>query len=220
MFLAFVLVTFQQIDVSKTFRVIVEWISHSYFPGRAIWLGKPGGKSAMRNWTKVIAVLGTGLTMNVFAQDTGSDALMRAGLDPAKYVAGMTSIVSVRVPWTEAARVAFAAVDVYNTDGNLARLGAGKDETLPVPRAQILWTADALSGYAIDCLVTGDAQSFMASRFDGERERENRRDVPVARNGDRISFFMEKGTAGNVYLHSVGAPWAFKECSIIAVTER
>ncbi len=174
----------------------------------------------MRHWINAAAVLGTGLAMNVFAQDAGSEAIVRSGLDPAKYAAGSTTIVSVRAPWTEAARVAFAAVDIYNTDGNLARLGAGKDETLPVPRAQLLWTADALSGYAIDCLVTGDAQSFMASRFEGERERENRRDVLVARNGDRVSFYMEKGTAGNVYLHSVGAPWAFKECAIIAVTER
>ncbi len=174
----------------------------------------------MRNWPNVAAVLGIGLTMNVFAQDTGSEAIVRAGLDATKYAAGTTSVVSVRAPWTEAARVAFAAVDVYNSDGNLARLGAGRDETLPVPRAQLLWTADALSGYVIDCLVTGDAQSFMTSRFEGGRERENRRDVLVARNGDQVSFFMEKGTGGNVYLHSVGAPWAFKECAIIAVAER
>ena len=174
----------------------------------------------MHNWMNAAAVLAIGLTANVFAQETGSEAIVRAGLDPAKYTAGTTSIVSVRAPWTEAARVAFAAVDVYNTDGNLARLGAGKDEILPVPRAQLLWNADALSGYAIDCLVTGDAQSFMASRFEGERERENRRNMPLTRNGDRISFFMEKGTAGNVYLHSVDAPWAFKECAIVAVTER
>lgn len=173
----------------------------------------------MRNWINA-AVMALGLTTTVFAQGVGSEALVRAGLDPAKYVAGATGVVSVRAPWTEAARVAFAAVDLFNTDGNLARLGPGRDETLPVPRAQLIWTADALSSYVIDCLVAGDAQSFLASRFEGGRERANRRDMPVGRNGDRLSFFMEKGTAGNVYLHSVGAPWVFKECAIIAVTER
>lgn len=174
----------------------------------------------MVNWLNAATLLTIGLTVNSYAQDTGSAAIIRAGLDPAKYVAGMTSIVSVRAPWNETARVAFAAVDVYNTDGNLARLGAGKDGILPVPRAQILWSADPLSGYAIDCLVMGDAQSFTASRFEGKREIENRRDVPLTRNGDRISFFMEKSTASNVYLHSVDAPWVFKECAIVAVTGR
>lgn len=173
----------------------------------------------MRNWMNA-AVVALGLTTTVFAQGVGSEVLVRAGLDSAKYVTGATSVVSVRAPWTEAARVAFAAVDLFNTDGNLARLGPGRDETLPVPRAQLIWTVDALSGYVIDCLVAGDAQSFLASRFDGGRERANRRDMSVGRNGDRLSFFMEKGTGGNVYLHSVGAPWVFKECSIIAVVER
>lgn len=173
----------------------------------------------MRNWMNAVALLALGLS-TAAAQNVGSEAMVRAGLDPSKYVAGSTSVVSVRAPWTEAARVAFAAVDLFNTDGNLARLGAGKDETLPTPRAQLIWNADALSGYAIDCLVAGDAQSFLISRFEGGRERANRRDVTIARNGDRLSFFMEKGTAGNVYLHSVGAPWVFKECSIIAVTAR
>lgn len=166
----------------------------------------------------VIAAMG--LTTTVCAQEDGSVALARAGLDPAKYVAGVTGVVSVRAPWTESTRVAFAAVDLFNTDGNLARLGPGRDETLPIPRAQLIWTTDPASGYVIDCLVTGDAQAFLFSRFEGGRERENRRDMPVERKGDRVSFFIEKGTAGNVYLHSIGAPWAFKECAIVAVTER
>ncbi len=174
----------------------------------------------MRNWMNAAAIMAMGITMTVFARDACSEVIVRAGLDPAKYAAGTTSVVSVRVPWKETARVAFAAVDIYNTDGNLARLGPGRDEALPVPRAQLIWTADPLSGYAIECLVAGDAQSFLASRFEGGRERANRRDMPVKRKGDRLVFFMEKGTAGNVYLHSVDAPWAFKECAIIAVTER
>jgi hypothetical protein len=174
----------------------------------------------MRTWTNSLAVLAVGLTTAVFAQAPGSDLLSRAGLAPDKYMLGATNVVSIRAPWTEAARVALAGVDIYNTDGNLARLGPGRDETLPVPRAQILWNADPLVAYAIDCVVTGDAQQFVASRFEGERERENRRDTSLARNGDRLSFFMEKGTGGNVYLHSVGAPWAFKECTIAAVAER
>ena len=174
----------------------------------------------MRTWiSAAIAAIGMALTASA-QNSTGADALVRAGLDPAKYAAGATSVVSVRAPWTEAARVAFGKVDVYNTDGNLARLGAGEDEVLPVPRAQLIWTADAAYGYAIDCLVAGDAQSFLASRFEGGREKANRRDVTVTRKGDRLSFFMAKGTAGNVYLHSVGAPWAFKECAIVAVAER
>jgi hypothetical protein len=152
--------------------------------------------------------------------EVGSDPITRAGLDPTKYVAGATTVVSVRAPWTAAARVAFAKVDIFNTDGNLARLGRGEDETLPTPRAQLLWTADAAAAYAIDCLVAGDARSFIASRFEGARERANRRDMPVARAGDHVAFFMEKGTTGNVYLHSVDAPWAFKECVIVAVVER
>lgn len=174
----------------------------------------------MRNWIVAAAIAAMGLTTTVFAQDTASETIVRAGLDPAKYTAGVASIVSVRAPWTEAARVAFAAVDLFNTDGNLARLGPGRDETLPVPRAQLMWAADSSSGYAVDCLISGDAQSFLTSRFEGGRERANRRDLPVARKGDRLSFFMEKGTAGNVYLHSVDAHWVFKECTIIAVTER
>jgi hypothetical protein len=174
----------------------------------------------MRNWIHV-AVATLGITLSASAQNSaGSDAIVRAGLDPAKYAAGATSVVSVRAPWTEAARVAFGKVDVYNTDGNLARLGAGEDEVLPVPRAQLIWTADATSSYVIDCLIAGDAQSFLASRFEGGREKANRRDMPVTRKGDRVSFFMEKGTTGNVYLHSVGAPWAFKECVIVAVIVR
>lgn len=165
------------------------------------------------------AVLSIGVVTGAGAQDTAADSIMRAGLDPAKYSAGTSSLVSVRAPWSEAARVAFAGVDVYNTDGNLARLGIGRDEVLPVPRAQVLWNADAASGYVVDCLVTGDAQALLASRFEGERERENRRDVTVTRSADRFTFFMEKGTAGNVYLHSLDAPWAFKECTITAVSE-
>jgi hypothetical protein len=171
----------------------------------------------MRIWINIVAAV----AMTALAQNCmSSEAIVRAGLDPAKYVAGATSVVSVRVPWTEAARVAFGKVDVYNTDGNLARLGPGEDEVQPVPRAQLIWTADPALGYAIDCQVTGDAQSFLASRFEGGREKANRRDMPVARKGDHLSFFMAKGTAGNVYLHSVGAAWAFKECGIIVVTER
>ncbi len=175
----------------------------------------------MRKWINVVAVAAMAVTMTAVAQDSASsEAIVRAGLDPAKYAVGATSVVSVRAPWTEAARVAFAKVDLFNTDGNLARLGPGEEEVLPVPRAQLIWTADAATGYVIDCLVAGDAQSFLASRFEGGRERANRRDMPVARKGDRLSFFMEKGTAGNVYLHSLGAPWVFKECAIIAITTR
>jgi len=175
----------------------------------------------MQNWVRVAVVAAMGMALTAIAQNNASsEAIVRAGLDPAKYTAGATSVVSVRAPWTEAARVAFGKVDVFNTDGNLARLGPGEDETLPVPRAQLIWTADPNSGYAIDCLITGDAQSFLASRFEGGREKANRRDMPITRKGDRLSFFMAKGTAGNVYLHSVGAPWAFKECAIVAVAER
>jgi hypothetical protein len=175
----------------------------------------------MRNWIRVAAIMAIGMTLNASAQNSASsDAIVRAGLDPAKYAVSATNIVSVRAPWTEAARVAFGKVDVYNTDGNLARLGPGEDEVLPVPRAQLIWTADATSSYVIDCLIAGDAQSFLASRFEGRREKANRRDMPVTRKGDRLSFVMEKGTAGNVYLHSVGASWAFKECAIVAVAER
>lgn len=174
----------------------------------------------MKNRLSTAVIAAMALTTTALAQDAGSDAIGRAGLDPAKYAASVAGVVSVRAPWSEAVRVAFAAVDLFNTDGNLARLGPGRDETLPVPRAQLIWTADSGLGYAIDCLVAGDAQSFLASRFEGGRERANRRDLPVARKGDRLSFFMEKGTAGNVYLHSVGASWVFKECTIVAVTER
>jgi len=175
----------------------------------------------MRSWISVAVVAAMGFTMTAVAQNSAStEAIVRAGLDPAKYAAGATSVVSVRAPWTEAARVAFAKVDVFNTDGNIARLGAGEDEVLPVPRAQLIWTADAAVGYVIDCLVAGDAQSFLVSRFEGGRAKADRRDMTVARKGDRLSFFMEKGTAGNVYLHSVGAPWVFKECAIIAVAVR
>lgn len=173
----------------------------------------------MSSWRIFATVLSISVVMDAGAQDTGSESIIRAGLDPAKYAVGSMNVVSVRAPWSEAARVAFAGVDVYNTDGNLARLGIGRDEVLPVPRAQVLWNADATAGYVVDCLVTGDAQSLLASRFEGERERENRRDVTVARSGDRFTFFMEKGTAGNVYLHSIDAPWAFKECAIITVRE-
>ena len=93
----------------------------------------------MRTWIKATAVAAIGMTMAAVAQNTpSSEAIVRAGLDPAKYTAGAASVVSVRAPWTEAARVAFAKVDVFNTDGNLARLGAGEDEVLPVPRAQLI----------------------------------------------------------------------------------
>ncbi|MDY6983833.1 MAG: hypothetical protein SV422_12155 [Pseudomonadota bacterium] len=173
-------------------------------------------KSALRNG--VVAIVAAGISGFAFSE--GDEAISRAGLDPAKYEAGEITIVSVRAPWSESSRVAFAGVDVYNTDGNLARLGVGRDETLPVPRAQLLWAADPNVDYVIDCLVTGDAQAFIASRFDGERERENRRDATIARNGDRISVLVGKGTAGNIYLHSVDAPWAFKECAIIAIADR
>lgn len=174
----------------------------------------------MYTYKSAVALLALTLAGSGLAQDAGADALARAGLDPMQHTAGAINVVSVRAPWTEAARVAFAGVDIYNTDGNLARLGPGRDELLPVPRAQVLWAADPALGYAIDCLVTGDAQTFVTSWFDGERLRENRRDTTVARVEDRLSFHMAPGTAGNVYLHSVDAGWAFKECSIVAVGTR